>query len=422
MRRRTPAAALAGALALATGLTVPLTTTPAAAAGCDPVRTAPVYRGEVPSPRSVVGFDLGSREVTSAESDRYLARGRPGQRPRRHRRRRPLRAGPARCATPIVGSPENVTDEGLARIRADIGRLRDPATSDTEAARSRPAPPSSCGSPATCTATRRAAPTPPCARCASSPTAATAPPPQILANALVVVLPVQNPDGRELDTRRNAYGFDMNRDWFARTQPETDGKLELMRQYPPQMFIDAHEMGRDGLLLPAQRRPGVPRDQRPVDQLDQHHLRPRAAARVHPAGHPVLQLRRLRPVLHGLRRHRPEHRLRRRRHDVREGQRRPDRPAARRAVPDPVGVAVARGAREGAHPHRLAHRVRRAQAQGEAGRLEPNEIISPDNEVQRQVPDERVRHYFLRADDPAKRREVETVVTGCAAWTCASAG
>ena len=46
---------------------------------------------------------------------------------------------------------------------------------------------------------------------------------------MVAILPTQNPDGRELDTRRNAYGFDMNRDWFARTQPETDGKLEALR-------------------------------------------------------------------------------------------------------------------------------------------------------------------------------------------------
>ncbi|MFC4059314.1 M14 family zinc carboxypeptidase [Planomonospora corallina] len=30
---------------------------------------------------------------------------------------------------------------------------------------------------------------------------------RILANAVVVVVPAQNPDGREADTRRNAYGF-----------------------------------------------------------------------------------------------------------------------------------------------------------------------------------------------------------------------
>ncbi len=73
---------------------------------------------------------------------------------------------------------------------------------------------------------------------------------QIRDNAVVAILPTQNPDGRELDTRRNAYGFDMNRDWFARTQPETDGKLEALRQYPPVLFIDAHEMGSKDYFFP----------------------------------------------------------------------------------------------------------------------------------------------------------------------------
>ena len=105
----------------------------------------------------------------------------------------------------------------------------------------------------------------------------------------------------------------MNRDWFARTQPETDGKLELLRRYPPVLFIDAHEMGNSaGYFFPpnadpvyheiAARRPG----------LDQRPLRRRDAGRVRLARHPVLQLRRLRP-LRRLRRHGPRQRLRRRR-------------------------------------------------------------------------------------------------------------
>ena len=73
---------------------------------------------------------------------------------------------------------------------------------------------------------------------------------EILANALVVILPTQNPDGRELGQRRNQYGFDMNRDWFARTQPETDGKLEVVRAYPPMLYIDAHEFGLSNYFFP----------------------------------------------------------------------------------------------------------------------------------------------------------------------------
>ncbi|MEH1163764.1 M14 family zinc carboxypeptidase [Micromonospora sp. CPCC 205539] len=62
-------------------------------------------------------------------------------------------------------------------------------------------------------------------------------------NLVTIIVPTQNPDGRDATRRQNEYGFDLNRDWFARTQQETDGKLELLRRYPPQVFIDAHEMG-----------------------------------------------------------------------------------------------------------------------------------------------------------------------------------
>ena len=151
---------------------------------------------------------------------------------------------------------------------------------------------------------------------------------QILDNSIVVLLPTQNPDGRELNTRQNYYGFDMNRDWFARTQPETDGKIELLREYPGPLFVDDHEMGADDLLLPAQRRPDLPRDHRRVGRLDQQHLRRVARERVQPPGHPLLQPRHLRPLLHGLRRHGARDRLHLGRHDLREEQRGARSPSA----------------------------------------------------------------------------------------------
>ncbi|MFC5946507.1 carboxypeptidase, partial [Micromonospora harpali] len=51
-----------------------------------------------------------------------------------------------------------------------------------------------------------------------------------------------------------------------------------------------------------------------------------------------------------------------------------------------------------------------ALKQGIEGHLEPNKVYNPGNEVITQVPDRRVRHYFLRADDPAKKAETELVV------------
>ena len=69
-------------------------------------------------------------------------------------------------------------------------------------------------------------------------------------NIVTVIVPIQNPDGRFINYRRNSYGFDMNRDWFARTQPETDGKVTLLNKYPSVLFIDDHEMGSKGFFFP----------------------------------------------------------------------------------------------------------------------------------------------------------------------------
>ena len=90
--------------------------------------------------------------------------------------------------------------------------------------------------------------------------------------ALVLIDPLQNPDGRArfLSTNRlgqgprpdpeplaaehdepwpggrsNHYLFDMNRDWFAQSQPETRGRLKLFLEWRPQVAVDLHEMGGD---------------------------------------------------------------------------------------------------------------------------------------------------------------------------------
>ena len=93
-----------------------------------------------------------------------------------------------------------------------------------------------------------------------------------LDNVVVVLVPTQNPDGRDRfmsnyyealglqpdpdglsverdepwpSGRPNHYLFDLNRDWFAQTQPETRGHTQLMLQWRPQVVVDAHEMGTD---------------------------------------------------------------------------------------------------------------------------------------------------------------------------------
>jgi hypothetical protein len=72
----------------------------------------------------------------------------------------------------------------------------------------------------------------------------------LLDNLVTGIIPIQNPDGRDANDRENDYGFDLNRDWFARTQPETDGKLDLLNRYPPVVLVDAHEMSGGSFFFP----------------------------------------------------------------------------------------------------------------------------------------------------------------------------
>ncbi|WP_287830396.1 M14 family zinc carboxypeptidase [Idiomarina sp.] len=93
-----------------------------------------------------------------------------------------------------------------------------------------------------------------------------------LENTVVFIDPLQNPDGRarfvsryyatvglthDADRRSaehnepwpqgrsNHYLFDLNRDWIALTQPEIKGQVAALKEFPPLLFVDLHEMGGD---------------------------------------------------------------------------------------------------------------------------------------------------------------------------------
>lgn len=108
----------------------------------------------------------------------------------------------------------------------------------------------------------------------------------ILKDAVVLILPLQNPDGRarmvqstrsaraaEADAlplaaehdepwpggRGNHYLFDLNRDWFAQTQPESSGKVAALLRWMPHVVVDLHEMGGDSTYyFPPNAVPGNP--------------------------------------------------------------------------------------------------------------------------------------------------------------------
>jgi hypothetical protein len=93
---------------------------------------------------------------------------------------------------------------------------------------------------------------------------------QVLAECVILVDPLQNPDGRDrfVHSTRAARGrfadatplgaehsqpwpggrsnhalFDMNRDWFALSQPETQARVRAFLDWWPLCYVDLHEMG-----------------------------------------------------------------------------------------------------------------------------------------------------------------------------------
>ena len=98
---------------------------------------------------------------------------------------------------------------------------------------------------------------------------------EILQNAVLLIDPMINPDGRDafaqenhertgrlpnpsrddwnndyssfeaLKFRTGHYYFDTNRDWFAQTQPETRARAATMQAWHPQVVVDLHEMSPD---------------------------------------------------------------------------------------------------------------------------------------------------------------------------------
>jgi hypothetical protein len=72
----------------------------------------------------------------------------------------------------------------------------------------------------------------------------------ILDNVILLVNVVQNPDGRVMGTRRNANGFDINRDFVAQTQPEARITVDLFTEWNPMVVLDLHGFVNPMLIEP----------------------------------------------------------------------------------------------------------------------------------------------------------------------------
>jgi hypothetical protein len=400
---------LALAVSLSLVATSVLATAPVIAqADCDPFQTVPDYGGTVPTAEEQLGFAFGEQQVDVAEVNEYLAAVDAAS----------DRVVTANAATSvgglainyaIVGTPDRVTPAGLTAIRANLAVLRDPNATGQPVADAIAGTPAilwvsgnvhggeESGTDASLHALFELADRDDCVV------------DEILANAIVVILPTQNPDGREIGQRRNLYGFDMNRDWFARTQPETDGKLEVVRQYPPMLYIDAHEFGLSNYFFP------------PNADPEYHEIPDTAHDWINQLYSPAIASefdRQGIKYFHGA----P--------YDFfaivfgdtvpTEGfhaagmtfEKESGDPISEREHEQFVSiwasVFAGAAARSDVVSGWRASWVE-AYQQGVAGQLEPNAVFEPRHDLYQEVPDVTVRHYFLR-DDPARAHELQLLV------------
>ncbi|MBN2982897.1 MULTISPECIES: M20/M25/M40 family metallo-hydrolase [Cohnella] len=71
-----------------------------------------------------------------------------------------------------------------------------------------------------------------------------------LDNVIFLLDYTENPDGRYLNTRANAAGFDLNRDNSYQTQPETQQVMEELAKWTPLSFLDLHGFVGEFLIEP----------------------------------------------------------------------------------------------------------------------------------------------------------------------------
>ena len=237
-----------------------------------PVSPQTRYDPRIPTLKQVVGHDLGE-EITAPDQIAAYLNALAAAAPDRARVVEYARSEEGRpLHVLVVGSPERLA--GLDEVKKGLRRLADPRGLDAAEA-------------------GRLVSTLPAVvwlihgvhgNEISSPDAALALAHHLLAaqgdeavdtvrrEAIVLIDPLQNPDGRarflatnglgraaspdpepaaaEHDEgwpggRSNHYLFDMNRDWFAQSQPETRGRLRFFLEWYPHVAVDLHEMGGD---------------------------------------------------------------------------------------------------------------------------------------------------------------------------------
>lgn len=403
--------ALAGSTLVGLPTTGSAATTFAAPSRATACSEAPVFAGKVPSPSQSLGFDLGTRKGSVTQLYRYMNQvDRASDKVTVGTFGRTAEGTPLRYA--LIGSPATLAAAKSGTLAADIRALRSPDTPAARAATIARRTPNILwimgsvhgNEPAALDAEMRILHE----LADRTDCGAT----DVLANALVVMVPTQNPDGHEANTRVNAAGFDMNRDWFARTQAETRAKQALMKTFPPQMVIDQHGMGGNGYYFPPNADPifheaakeplGWINDvvgnaeKAAFDKRGYAYETWQAGFDLFYPGYgdtfPVLR--------YGAAGMTQE-----------VGQAAPYADQVDKHFVAGI-TALRAGARARVRINTEYHQqFVTAKAQGQACTLQGNHVDNPGNSVQRPVPTTKVCGYFIRNDDPSRRREVATLVS-----------
>jgi Zinc carboxypeptidase len=251
------------------------------------------YDPAIPSPQSVLGYRQGERLNPSREVERYftaLATALPN-------RVKLETYGQSwqgkRLYYVVIGTPERLAN--LGAIQADAMKLADPRTLGVGEAEAIMARHPAIVWLANTVHGDEPSPSDASVQLAYHLLAAQNDPrvTTILRETLIVIVPVQNPDGRDnfITANTTALGLeptdsalsaerdqpwpggrvnhaimDLNRDWFAQTQPETRAHTNALMKWYPVAMVDAHEMGTDqSFFFPPEAdpiNPNVPAEQR----------------------------------------------------------------------------------------------------------------------------------------------------------------
>jgi hypothetical protein len=225
------------------------------------------YAPEVPSPQALLGRPLASRPANWSEISRCLtAWAESSPRVRRHELGSTWEGRTLQLA--VITSPEN--HARLDEIRRGWARIADPRRTGAEEAERLAASLPAVAWLAFSIHGDEVSPADAGLALAYHLAAAQGPEiERLLADLVVVIDPLQNPDGRDRFLARvaetagavpnhdeqsveqrgswpwgrgNHYLFDLNRDWTFATQPETRARLRALASWQPLFLLDVHEM------------------------------------------------------------------------------------------------------------------------------------------------------------------------------------